>query len=65
MKGEEYDYAKLADILKGAPRRDYPDKNDIAVKSDDAVIYNKIIRTMDIGHLGRFPDIGLADKGGG
>jgi len=63
MKGDEYDYAKLADILKDA-KTAYPDKNDIAVKSDDAVIYNKIIRTMDIVLSSKFPDIGLSDKGG-
>jgi biopolymer transport protein TolR len=63
MKGDEYDYAKLADILKDA-KSAYPDKNDISVKSDDAVIYNKIIRTMDIVLSAKFPDIGLSDKGG-
>ncbi len=67
MQGEDYDYAKLADVLKHV--RDNPavpaDKRDIAVKSDDAVIYNKIIRTMDIVISSGFPDIGLSDKGGG
>src|SRR5262249_40294564 len=43
MKGEDYDYTRLADILKEA-KTAYPDKNDIAVKSDDSIIYNKIIR---------------------
>jgi biopolymer transport protein TolR len=64
MKGDDYDYVKLADILKDA-KTQYPDKNDIAIKADDAVIYNKIIRTMDIALSAKFPDIGLSDKGGG
>jgi biopolymer transport protein ExbD len=64
MKGDDYDYSRLADILKEA-KTAYPDKNDIAVKSDDSVIYNKIIRTMDIVLSGGFHDIGLSDKGGG
>jgi biopolymer transport protein ExbD len=67
MKGDDYDYTKLADTLKGV--RNNPavpaDKRDISVKSDDAVIYNKIIRTMDIVISAGFPDIGLSDKGGG
>lgn len=73
MKGDDYDYGRLAEILLDA-KKAYPDKNDIQVKSDDAVIYNKIIRTMDVVlTCGRpptpdkssacFPDIGLSDKG--
>jgi biopolymer transport protein ExbD len=67
MKGDDYDYAKLADVLKGI--RSNPqvpaDKQDIAVKSDDTIIYNKIIRTMDVVISAGFPNIGLSDKGGG
>jgi biopolymer transport protein TolR len=66
-KGEEYDFTKLADVLKNI--RSNPqvpaDKRDIAVKSDDKVVYNNIIRTMDIVISAGFPDIGLSDKGGG
>jgi biopolymer transport protein TolR len=64
LKGEEYDYAKLADVLKDA-KQQYPDKNDIQIKSDDAVIYNKLIRTMDIVLSAKFSDVSLGDKGGG
>jgi biopolymer transport protein ExbD len=63
-KGEEYDYARLADVLKDA-KTAYPDKTDIQVKSDDDVIYNSIIKTMDIVLSAKFPDIGLGDKGAG
>jgi biopolymer transport protein ExbD len=64
MKGDDYDYAKLADVLKDA-KTAYPDKNDISLKADDTVIYNKIIHTMDIIVSAKFPDIGLSDKGAG
>src|SRR5215831_13093402 len=42
MKGDDYDYAKLGEILAKA-KTDYPEKNDIAIKADDTVIYSKII----------------------
>ena len=64
LKEGEYDYAKLGEILAKA-KVDYPDKTDLAIKSDDAVIYSKIIRTMDVALSSKFPDIGLSDKGGG
>lgn len=64
LKGEDYDYAKLADVLKDA-KTAYPDKNDIEIKSDDAVIYNKLIHTMDIVLSAKFSDVSLGDRGGG
>jgi biopolymer transport protein ExbD len=64
LKGDDYDYGTLADTLADA-KRTYPDKNDVQIKSDDTVLYSKIIRTMDIVLSAKFPDIGLSDKGGG
>ena len=64
LKGEDYDYARLADVLKEAKSL-YPDKNDIQIKADDSVIYNKIIHTMDIALSARFVDVSLGDQGGG
>lgn len=63
-KGDEYDYIKLADTLKDA-KTAYPDKNDIQVKSDDDVVYNNIVHTMDVVLSAKFPDVSLADKGAG
>jgi len=63
-KADDFDYAKLGEILNKA-KTDHPDKTDLAVKSDDAVIYSRIIHTMDIAVTAHFPDIGLQDKGGG
>jgi biopolymer transport protein TolR len=61
-KGDEYDYVKLADTLKDV-KTAYPDKNDIMVKSDDDVIYNNIIKTMDVMLSNKFSDVSLGDKG--
>ena len=64
LKNGEYDLGRLGEVLANA-KREHPDKNDITIKSDDTVIYNKIIATMDVTLSSKFPDIGLADKGGG
>lgn len=61
---DEYDYAKLSEVLNKA-KTDYPEKNDIAVKADDAVIYDRIIHSMDVVLSAHFPDIALSDKGQG
>ena len=64
MKGEDYDYDKLSEVLVKA-KQDHPDKTDIAVKSDDSIVYSRIIRTMDVALTSKFPDLNLSDKGGG
>ena len=60
----EYDYTKLGEILKKT-KTDYPEKTDLAIKADDNVVYDKIVRTMDVALTERFPDIALSDKGQG
>lgn len=62
LDGEDYNYVKLGEILTKA-KTDHPDKNDINIKADDKVLYNKIIHTMDVVVSAKFPDIGLSDKG--
>jgi len=64
MKGDEYDYVKLAETMQQA-KKDHPDKDDITIKSDDNVIYNKIIKTMDVVISAKFPNVSLTDKGAG
>src|SRR5262245_2991227 len=64
MKDGDYDYAKLGEILNKA-KGDYPEKNDMAIKADDTVIYDKIIKTIDVALTAKFPDIALSDKGAG
>ena len=63
-KGEDYDYVKLGEILAQA-KKDHPDKEDMNIKSDDAVIYNKVIKAMDVVISAHFPNISLSDKGAG
>lgn len=61
-KGEDYDYIRLADVLKDAKAAN-PDKRDIQVKSDDEVIYDNVIHTIDVVLANKFPDVSLSDKG--
>lgn len=62
LQGEEYNYAKLSEVLQKA-KTDHPDKNDINIKADDKVLYQKIISTMDIAVGAKFADVALSDKG--
>ncbi len=64
MKGEEYDYAKLAETMEKA-KRDHPDQDDITIKSNDSVVYNKVVKTMDVVISAKFPNINLSDQGTG
>ena len=64
LKNGDYDFGRLGEVLANA-KREHPDKNDITVKAGDTVVYNKIIATMDVALSSKFPDIGLADSGGG
>ena len=64
MKDNEYDYTKLADTLKEVKNL-LPDRSDLSLKASDGVLYEKIIRTMDIAVSNQFADIALSDKGGG
>jgi len=61
-KGEDYDYVKLADTLAQA-KKDHADKEDISIKADDSVIYNKVVKTMDVVLSAKFPNISLSDRG--
>jgi biopolymer transport protein ExbD len=64
MKGEDYDYVKLSDVLLQA-KKDHADQDDLTIKAEDTVIYNKIIKTMDVALSAKFPNISLTDKGAG
>jgi biopolymer transport protein ExbD len=62
--GEDYNYAKLGEVMAQA-KKDHADKEDITIKSDDTVAYNKVIKTMDVVISAKFPNISLSDKGAG
>jgi biopolymer transport protein TolR len=61
-KGTEYDFEKLAAELKKA-KDAHPDKNDVQVASEDQIVFETLIRTMDTVLTARFPDISLIDTG--
>jgi biopolymer transport protein TolR len=60
--GTDYDFEKLAAELKKA-KDTHPDKNDVQVASEDQIVFDTLIRTMDTALTARFPDISLIDTG--
>jgi biopolymer transport protein ExbD len=61
-KGTDYDFERLAAELKKA-KDGHPDKNDVQVASEDQVVFDTLIRTMDTALSARFADISLIDTG--
>jgi biopolymer transport protein TolR len=61
-RGSDYDFEKLAGELKKA-KDTHPDKNDVQVASEDQIVFDTLIRTMDTALSARFPDISLIDTG--
>jgi biopolymer transport protein TolR len=61
-RGADYDFEKLAGELKKA-KDTHPDKNDVQVASEDQIVFDTLIRTMDTALTARFPDISLIDTG--
>ena len=55
---------KLADTLAQA-KKDHADKEELTIKTDDVVVYHKIIKAMDIAISAKFPTVTLTDKGAG
>jgi len=61
-RGSDYDFETLATNLKKA-KDSHPDKNDVQVASEDQIVFDTLIRTMDTALTARFPDISLIDTG--
>jgi biopolymer transport protein TolR len=61
-RGTDYDFEKLGAELKKA-KESHPDKNDVQVASEDRIIFETLIRTMDTALTARFADISLVDTG--
>ena len=61
-KGADYDFEKLGAELKKT-KDAHPDKNDITVASEDQIVFDTIIRTMDTALTARFADVSLVDSG--
>ena len=60
-RGTDYDFERLGTELKKA-KDAHPDKNDITVSSEDQIIFDTIIRTMDVALTARFADVSLVDS---
>lgn len=61
-RGTDYDFERLAAELKKA-KDSHPDKNDVQVASEDQIVFDTLIRTMDTAITARFADISLIDTG--
>jgi biopolymer transport protein ExbD len=61
-KGTDYDFERLAAELKKA-KDSHPDKNDVQVASEDQIVFDTLVRTMDTALTARFADISLVDTG--
>jgi biopolymer transport protein ExbD len=61
-KGADYDFERLAAELKKA-KDTHADKNDVQVASEDQIVFDTLIRTMDTAITARFIDISLIDTG--
>jgi biopolymer transport protein TolR len=59
-RGTDYDFEKLAAELKKA-KDTHADKNDVTVTSEDQIVFDTLIRTMDTVLTARFPDVSLTD----
>jgi biopolymer transport protein TolR len=61
-RGTEYDFEKLGAELKKV-KDAHADKNDVSVASEDQIVFETLIRTMDTALTARFADISLVDTG--
>jgi biopolymer transport protein TolR len=57
-----YDYEKLQEELTKL-KKDYPDKNDLQIASEDQIKYEFLVQTMDAALNAKFQDIALTDVG--
>jgi biopolymer transport protein ExbD len=55
-----YDYARLKDDLK-VVKVAHPDTNDLQVLSEDGIVFDTLVRTMDVAMAAGFPDLSLLD----
>jgi biopolymer transport protein ExbD len=59
-RGAALDYARLVDELK-AVKAAHPDTSDIQVLSEDAILFDVLVQTMDAAMSAGFPGISLLD----
>jgi biopolymer transport protein ExbD len=59
-KDGKYDYDTLLALLKEVKKM-YPDKNDVHIASDDTILYEFVVSTMDTALSANFPDVAVTD----
>jgi biopolymer transport protein ExbD len=60
---DQYDYAALTVELQRL-KNVFPDKTDLQVLSEDAILFDTLVKTMDAAMTSGFPDISLLDAAG-
>jgi biopolymer transport protein ExbD len=59
-RGGAYDYARLVEELKGI-KQAHPDKDDLQILSEDGIVFDTLVKTMDAAMSAGFPAISLLD----
>ena len=62
LRGQGYDYARLADVMTEA-RRAHPDREEVVLHAADPVHYDDVIRTIDVLKAARFPRVSVSEQG--
>jgi biopolymer transport protein TolR len=63
-RGATLDYARLVDELK-AVKLAHPDTDDLQILSEDGVVFDTLVKTMDAAMSAGFPALSLLDARGG
>ena len=58
----DLDYQGLATAMQKV-KRELPEKDDITVRSSDGVIYDRLIKTIDVLRSAQFPSVNVTDTG--
>ena len=59
-----YDYARLVDELK-IVKDTFPDKDSLEILSEDGIVFDTLVKTMDAAMTAGFPGLSLLDARGG
>jgi biopolymer transport protein TolR len=59
-RGGALDYARLVDELK-AVKEAHPDSTDVQILSEDGIVFDTLVHTMDAAMSAGFPELSLLD----
>lgn len=62
--GGRLDYARLEDELRSV-KRQHPDKSDVQILSGDSMVFDTLVKTMDVVMSAGFPAVSLLDAASG